>query len=303
MTITAIAPTVRIKRFGDQHDPAFRSDEEVRAVMDAHEKAVARPRMDGFEERPLAFAATAAGEAAPIGLATGYTIGAICRVDALWVRPDQRHRGIGAVLLHAADAVARERGCAVTQVTMYDGAGPGFLEKRGFARIGYYPDLVKRVGSGLYQRHLGDAVPTTPALADGISVSPSDAGPELFDQYSRSFAVELDGGVEKADRTLVALLDGPAGFALGYQWHRRGSITAVFAPEGPDARRALLAALEADLAAVGVDTVDLFIMNDEQPEVFLSDGYREVGRHPFTDDHEELLLRKFLPPATTGQAA
>lgn len=64
----------------------------------------------------------------------GYTWGACCVVEHLWVLASQRGHGLGRALLAAAEAEASARGCEQVVVSTHSFQSPAFYERLGYAR-------------------------------------------------------------------------------------------------------------------------------------------------------------------------
>ena len=78
------------------------------------------------------------------------------KIEILSVAPESRHRGIGSLLMNAAETEARARGCQYAYLDTADYQAPLFYEKRGYTVAGKLPDwdshghakylFVKRLG-------------------------------------------------------------------------------------------------------------------------------------------------------------
>jgi GNAT superfamily N-acetyltransferase len=62
----------------------------------------------------------------------GHTWGGCCVVAHLWVHESQRGRGLGRVLLQAAEAEAARRGCEQVVLATHSFQAPAFYERLGY---------------------------------------------------------------------------------------------------------------------------------------------------------------------------
>jgi ribosomal protein S18 acetylase RimI-like enzyme len=93
----------------------------------------------GLEEQEFLVSETGDGGEL-VGGAYGWTWGATCWIEALWVRADARHGGVGSRLLRATEQIARERGCVQLALDTHSFQAPGFYAKHGFEVVGQVPD-------------------------------------------------------------------------------------------------------------------------------------------------------------------
>ena len=66
---------------------------------------------------------------------SGWTWGQAAGIGMTWVRVDQRGTGVGAGLLAAFEAEARERGCTHVFATSFTFQAPGFYQRLGYEEI------------------------------------------------------------------------------------------------------------------------------------------------------------------------
>jgi GNAT superfamily N-acetyltransferase len=67
---------------------------------------------------------------------TGHTWGGCCEVRFFWVRESERGRGLGRMLLAAAEREALARGCDRVVLSSHTFQAPGFYEKQGYSVVG-----------------------------------------------------------------------------------------------------------------------------------------------------------------------
>lgn len=122
-----------------------------------------------LDEQLYAFnvAATGIGDALPlhariedasrstIAAITGHTWGGCLEILILWVREEDRGKGIGAALLRAAEAEAVRRGCSQVTLSTHTFQAPLFYEKLGYRRVGAIADYPRGHAKLHYVKRLG----------------------------------------------------------------------------------------------------------------------------------------------------
>jgi GNAT superfamily N-acetyltransferase len=74
------------------------------------------------------------------GALDGYLFFDWLTVSRLWVAPEARGQGRGTELMHAAEALARERHCVGSTLSTYDFQARPFYEKLGYEVFGVLAD-------------------------------------------------------------------------------------------------------------------------------------------------------------------
>lgn len=70
----------------------------------------------------------------------GWTWGGCGYVDVLWVAAEHRDKGLGTLLMDAAEAEAMARGCSVMALSSHSFQAPDFYRRRGYVDTGVTPD-------------------------------------------------------------------------------------------------------------------------------------------------------------------
>jgi GNAT superfamily N-acetyltransferase len=84
----------------------------------------------------------------------GFTWGGYARVDYLWVDEPLRGTGLGGRLLHAAEEVARARGCVTIVLDTHDFQAPWLYTRLGYTLVGTTHDTPRGYRQYVYQKRL-----------------------------------------------------------------------------------------------------------------------------------------------------
>ena len=131
----------------DQADPAVLG--RLRDALHAFNIATT-----GIDDDAELFAVLRDDEGEPYGGVYGWTWGATCWIDLLWVRVDRRAEGAGTALMRAAEAEARRRHCTQIALTTHSFQAPGFYQRLGFETVGELADYPVGHASLLMRKRL-----------------------------------------------------------------------------------------------------------------------------------------------------
>jgi GNAT superfamily N-acetyltransferase len=62
----------------------------------------------------------------------GWSWAGVCEITQLWVDERMRNKGLGKMLLDAAESEAKEKGCSTVLVKSYSFQAPSFYERHGY---------------------------------------------------------------------------------------------------------------------------------------------------------------------------
>jgi GNAT superfamily N-acetyltransferase len=96
----------------------------------------------------------------------GYTWGACCVVEHLWVHPSQRGQGLGRALLEAAEAEAGLRGCEQVILSTHSFQSPAFYEHLGYEKQAVIRGQPKGHANIIYAKRLKSNAGTQPLRQD-----------------------------------------------------------------------------------------------------------------------------------------
>jgi GNAT superfamily N-acetyltransferase len=77
-----------------------------------------------------------------------------CELQAMWVDPSHRGRGLARALMTAAEDEARRRACTLVQFRAYDLLAPGLYEHLGYQTVGVIEDCPAGSTARWYRKDL-----------------------------------------------------------------------------------------------------------------------------------------------------
>jgi len=85
------------------------------------------------------------------------TWGKCCEVQVLWVREDQRHRGIGGKLMRLAEEEARRRGCTLAYLDTFSFQAPDFYRRLGYEEFQTISGFPRGITKHYFRKSLAGA--------------------------------------------------------------------------------------------------------------------------------------------------
>ena len=84
----------------------------------------------------------------------GWTWGGTCEIDMLWLDESLRRGGKGSVMLEAAEAEARRRGCTQMVLGSHGFQAPGFYLKHGYDLVATIEDYPRGSNDNWFRKGL-----------------------------------------------------------------------------------------------------------------------------------------------------
>lgn len=102
-----------------------------------------------------------------VGGCYGATWGGTCELEGLWVEPSSRHRGLGRLLLTAAEEEAARRGCHQLVLLTHATRSPGLYERHGFEQAGAVEDYPSGTRAVWWRKTVAPPRASTAPCGDG----------------------------------------------------------------------------------------------------------------------------------------
>ena len=111
-------------------------------------------RVTGYFDARLLGGRTSNEAGELVGAFNGYTWGGCCVIAHVWVRSSDRGRGLGRILMRAAEEEAMRRGCEQVVLSTHSFQAPAFYERLGYERQAVIPGQPKGHADLVYVKRL-----------------------------------------------------------------------------------------------------------------------------------------------------
>lgn len=137
-------------------------DPELKKLLSDNLDAINRAAIVSDDETPFAIRVTV-DDGAIVGGITGWTWGGCGGIASLWLAREQRGKGLGGLLLTAAESEIRRRGCDRVVVATMSFQAPGFYRRYGYQEVGRTPDMPDGTVKHHFYKCLATKIPGFPA--------------------------------------------------------------------------------------------------------------------------------------------